>query len=103
VDILPPNMMTGWPWEVYQLSHNYIQQTKYFTRECIINLYPLTNYIVGTKELLSENSSVAAEFQYMRKEFVQPDKNGKEELMYVQEILKVLRYLNQGRQLRSEK
>ena len=54
---------------VTQFGNKYIQQTKPLTLERTIYLYPLTNSLFGTKEPLCEDSSVAARFQRMRKEF----------------------------------
>nr|KAF6324836.1 hypothetical protein mMyoMyo1_008293 [Myotis myotis] len=71
MSVVPPNRsQTDWPREVNQFGNEYIQQTKPLTLERTINLYPLTNYTLGTKEPLYEmDSSVAARFQRMREEF----------------------------------
>ncbi|XP_040112709.1 cleavage and polyadenylation specificity factor subunit 5-like [Oryx dammah] len=69
--VVPSNCsQNGWPRVSPSSATSTFQQTKPLTLERTINLYPLTNSLFGTKELLYEkDSSVAARFQRMRKEF----------------------------------
>ncbi|CAG9833254.1 unnamed protein product [Diabrotica balteata] len=64
---------TGWPRRNSQTATNNTAPTNTFTPTAInriINLYPLTNYIFGTKEpLFEKDPSVPARFQRMRDEF----------------------------------
>jgi hypothetical protein len=71
MSVVPPNRsQTDWPHGVNQFGNKHIQQTKPLTLERTINLYPLTNHTLDTKEPLCEkDSSVAARFQRMREEF----------------------------------